>query len=185
MRTLNDKNYGVTTLELRGENFKEKRNNQNPYNEGKIFDFVSSEIAKTIELISLIGIQYETIKNLSNKEKGVILKEIISLKTSHYEKASFISDFKIDVAQKEVQDFARMNSSSPTDKKIDYFIAVGEFFTSVSINYPEVFKTLESSGIVSVVEKEINKRITSKYLKQDPTLDKHTLEVLVKMGSLK
>lgn len=24
MRTLNDKNYGVTTLELRGENFKEK-----------------------------------------------------------------------------------------------------------------------------------------------------------------
>lgn len=104
---------------------------------------------------------------------------------SYNEKASFISDFKIDVSQKEVQDFARMNSLSPASKKIDYFIAVGEFFTFVSTNYPEVFKSLESSGIVSVVEKEINKRITSKYLEQDPTLDKRTLEVLVKMGSLK
>lgn len=119
------------------------------------------------------------------KAKGIVLKEIISLKTSHYEKASFISDFKIDVAQKEVQDFARMNSLSPTSKKIDYFIAVGEFFTFLSTNYPETFKSLESSGVVSVVEKGINKRITSKYLEQDPTLDKRTLEVLVKMGSLK
>ena len=64
MRTLNDRNYGVTTSELRGENFKEKRNNQNPYEEGKIFDFVSSEITKTIELISLVGIQHESIENL-------------------------------------------------------------------------------------------------------------------------
>lgn len=185
MRTLNDRNYGVSTSELRGEILKEKRNNQNPYNEGKIFDFVSSEIAKTIELISLIGIQYETIKNLSNKAKGVILKEIISLKTSHYEKVSFISDFKIDVSQKEVQVFARIHSSSPTDKKIDYFIAVGELFTFVANNYPQIFKNLESSGVVSVVEKGINKLITSKYLEQDPTLDKRTLEILVKMGSLK